>query len=70
MSEVNVLWISPWRKLQESLASGLKIAPVPGLVAWPLRNASKVIPADSWLIRARDCKRPRGRNRQAPPIIQ
>jgi hypothetical protein len=70
MSDVNELWSSPWIKLQKSLASGLRIAPVTGLAVWPLRNASKVIPADSWLIRARDCKGPRGRSRQVPPRVQ
>jgi hypothetical protein len=70
MSDVNELWSSPWIKLQKSLANGLRIAPVPGLAVWPLRDTSKVIPADSWLIRARDSKRPRGRIRQVPPIIQ
>jgi hypothetical protein len=69
MSEVNKLWSSPWIKLQKSLANGPRIAPVSGLAVWPLQNASKVIPADSWLIRARDCKRPGGRNR-VPPMIQ
>jgi hypothetical protein len=70
MSDVNELWSSPWIKLQKSLASGLRIAPVPGLAVWPLQDAGKVIPTESWLIRARDCKRPRGRNRQVPRIIQ
>jgi hypothetical protein len=57
MSEVNVLWSSPWRKLQASLASGLWIAAVPGLTVWS-PSLNKGVPADSWLIRARDCKAP------------
>jgi hypothetical protein len=55
MNEVNVLWNSPWRKLQKSLASGLGETQDRGLaVRQPLRHPSKVVPAGSWLIRARD----------------
>jgi hypothetical protein len=55
MNEVNVLWSSPWRKLQKSLASGLGEAQGRGLaVRRPSRYPSKVVPAESWLIRARN----------------
>ncbi len=54
MNEVNVFWSSPWRKLQKSLASGLGEAQGRGLAVRPLRNPSKVVLAQSWLIRARN----------------
>jgi hypothetical protein len=57
MNDVDALWISPWRKLQKSLASGLGEAQGRGLeVCQPMRRPSNVIPAGSWLIRARNRK--------------
>jgi len=55
MNEVNELWISPWRKMQESLAiefggessrEGCAAGEVAGL-------SGTVVPTASWLVRAR-----------------
>jgi hypothetical protein len=65
MSEVNVLWSSPWLTLQKNLASGLAAAASGAIISTsdaPVQ--ARVSPTSSWLVRAR------GRKAQASPIIQ
>ena len=64
MNDVSELWISPWRKLQKNLASGLEEALGAGLTACPLRYPSNVGTAGSWLLRARNRK-----GWRVPPIV-
>jgi hypothetical protein len=59
MNDVDALWSSAWRKLQKHLASGLGETPVRG----------KVVPAASWLIRARS-RKTRNCRAQVIPTIQ
>jgi hypothetical protein len=57
MSEVNVLWSSPWLTLQKNLASSLAAA---GSVAIGSSSEAPVqaraLPTSSWLVRARSRK--------------
>lgn len=57
MSEVNVLWISPWLTLQKNLARGFGAA---GLVAnsptFKVPVEGRALPTSSWLVRARSRK--------------
>jgi len=65
MSEVNVLWSSAWRRLQKNLASSFV---ADGFVAdqslFESSAQDRVLPASSWLVRARS------RKAQVSPIIQ
>jgi hypothetical protein len=57
MSEVNVLWVSPWRELQRNLASSLAHE---GSVQRRLAGESQgqgEAPPTSWLFRARALER-------------
>jgi hypothetical protein len=56
MNEMNELWISPWRKMQESLAiefegESSRGGCATGEVATGVTGT--VVPAASWLVRAR-----------------
>jgi hypothetical protein len=54
MSEVNVLWISPWRELQRNLASSLAHeGSVERRLAGESQGQGEAPPPTSWLFRAR-----------------
>jgi hypothetical protein len=54
MNDINELWISPWRKLQENLAMefGAESSRGPAAEAASAVNGA-LIPTGSWLVRAR-----------------
>ena len=64
MSEVNVLWSSPWLTLQKNLASSLAASgsiAIDSTVKAPVQ--ARALPTSSWLVRAR------GRKAREPQII-
>jgi hypothetical protein len=67
MSDVNETWSSPWRTLQKNLASGFAFeAMESGRNLWICepQGVGRVVPATSWLVRARS------RKTSIPRIIQ
>lgn len=58
MSEVNVLWSSPWLTLQKNLAIGLAGASAIGSASKASVQARPLAAASSWLVRARGRKVP------------
>jgi hypothetical protein len=57
MSEVNVLWSSPWLTLQKNLASSLGGAGSVAIGSTPKAPVqARALPASSWLVRARSRK--------------
>jgi hypothetical protein len=54
MNDVNELWSSPWRKLQENLASGFDMAGAGAnfRISEP-QAPGPISPSTSWLVRAR-----------------
>jgi hypothetical protein len=62
MSEVNVLWSSPWLTLQKNLASSLAAAPSAVGSTHKAPVQVRALAASSWLVRARSRKAQESRN--------
>ena len=56
MSEVNVLWSSPWLTLQKNLASSLGGAGSVAIGSTKAAVQARALPTSSWLVRARSRK--------------